>query len=212
MPSRFQLESFDGPPTASAAQSPTGLASSEAADFDLEEERLASFDKGYRSGWDDATEAHKREQDTIDMEFAGALQSMSFTYHEARSALQKDVQEFMNEVMRKLLPGQSGEILAAHIVDVINAEVDGGIDKVIELTVAPDKSALMRKLIAGKVAPNLRVIEETSVGSGQAYLRMGDGEQKIDIERALAEMTVAMNAFFDEAVAPPPPLEDSKIA
>lgn len=207
MPTPFELESFDRP-TKPLRRSPAGTA----PEIDLEEARLASYEKGYRNGWDDATEAHKREQGNIDAEFAGSLQSMSFTYHEARVALQKDVAELLEEVMRRLLPGATGQILATHIVDLVNEQVDGAMDKIVEISVSPDKADLMRRLIDGKVAPALRLVEEPSVGGGQAYLRIGETEQKIDIARAVSEMEVAVAAFFEHSAAEPTIQEEAASA
>ena len=43
----------------------------------------------------------------------------------------------------------------------------------------------------------LIVIEEPSLGEGQVYLRMGDTETRIDLDRATADIASAVRDFFD---------------
>ncbi|MFV0360116.1 MAG: flagellar biosynthesis protein, partial [Tropicimonas sp.] len=71
----------------------------------LEEERLVAFDSGYRAGWDDAAAAHADEQGRISAEFAGNLQELSFTYHEARNAVLGEMEGILKGIVDKVLPG-----------------------------------------------------------------------------------------------------------
>ena len=82
------LDSFDGADPVTFAVPP----SSEAF---LEEERLKSFDKGYRAGWDDSSAALSKEQSQISTELASNLQSLSFTYHEARNAVLGEMESLL---------------------------------------------------------------------------------------------------------------------
>jgi hypothetical protein len=51
----------------------------------VEEAKVASFEQGYKAGWDDAVAAQSEDQTRIRADLARNLQSLSFTYQEARS-------------------------------------------------------------------------------------------------------------------------------
>lgn len=51
----------------------------------LEEARLASYEQGFSAGWEDALAAQADDRKQLAADLAHTLQSLSFTYHEARA-------------------------------------------------------------------------------------------------------------------------------
>ena len=77
----------------------------------LETERLESFDKGYRAGWDDAIKAKSDEGAQFADGVAQSLQDLSFTYHEVHAQILSNLGPLFEEILQKLLPLLARETL-----------------------------------------------------------------------------------------------------
>ncbi len=186
----WQLDSFD-------TASPVASMSAPVSDTVLEEERLQSFDRGYKDGWDDAARAHAEEQATISAELAGNLQTLSFTYHEARSAVLREMEGILKGVVSRVLPGTMERTLGQMILERVNEAAESAADITAEVIVNPENADRVRNLLEGMIAPPIQVQEETSLGEGQAYIRLGGSEQKIDLEAVLQGLSDAVSEFFE---------------
>jgi flagellar assembly protein FliH len=193
------LEDFDRPPPAPVEQAPPPAAAA-----DLEEERLQSFEKGYSAGWEDAARAHAEEQDSISAEFGRALQDMSFTFHEAQAALMQEVEGILAGIVETVLP----EALQPALADMIRAravEAARQSGATVEVVVAPENVARVEALAEGRLAPPLRVVGEPALGGGQAFLRFGQAEEKIDLDATLADLSAAVARFAADGAGPADP-------
>jgi flagellar assembly protein FliH len=203
------LEDFDHPSPAGAAPgmpgtatagiaAPPGAVDDRFAGVDLEEERLQAFEKGYRAGWDDAAAAHSGEQSRISTELGQNLQDMSFTYHEAYAALSREIAEVLRGLVGKVFPGAIGAALA-ETAEARIGEILAENRVPVEITVAPQNVARLEALVAGQAAPPLKIAAEGSLGEGQAYLRFGASEQRIDVGDVLEELAEAVERFAEPA-------------
>lgn len=191
------LDDFDqvtpGSNTSSAQSETAGMGVSEA---ELESVRLQSYEKGYGAGWDDASKALTDEQGRISTEFARHLQELSFTYHEAHSALQEELSDLVRGLMSKVLAPASratlGEMLQARI-----AEIAAEQSVPVEILVAPENVARLEQLIGQSHGPPLRLVPEDSLGEGQAFLRFGSCEEQIDLDSVMSELANAVERYFD---------------
>jgi flagellar assembly protein FliH len=170
-------------------------------DVDLEEERLAAYEKGYTAGWEDAARAHMDEQAHISSELARNLQDLSFTFHEAQTALVQDMEAILTGLLERVLPGALRPALAECVVErAIDVAREPG--QVVEIVVAPENVDRVHALCETRPAPPLRVAAEPSLGAGQAFIRFAASEEKIDLDAVLADMSSAMAqalAFGDRA-------------
>jgi len=164
-----------------------------------EEARLEAFDKGYKDGWDDATAAHVEDQARITAEFANNLQAMTFTYHEARSAILAEMAPLLRGMVESVLPGAIGQALCAHLLERLTESASHLSEISIEIVVAPTNTARVTALLEGRITPPLRVSEEPSLGDGQAFLRFGKQEEMIDLDATLAQMRQSIDDFFTGA-------------
>lgn len=188
-------------PALSSHPEPAGLAVNA---VDLEEERLAAYEKGYSAGWEDAAKAHAEEQGHISTEFARNLQDLSFTFHEAQAALLQDMETILSGIVDRVLPPALrpalGELVVARALEVACAP-----GQVVEIVVAPENVARVEALCRERPMPPLRVAAEPSLGAGQAFMRFADIEEKIDLDAILAEMSAAMGRALggqDDPTAP----------
>lgn len=163
-----------------------------------DEQSLKSFEDGYQAGWDDAIKAQADSHTAISAEFAQSLQEMSFTYHEALFKLTRAMQPFMTQLLDRLLPSIAKGALAAHVSEQLAELVQGQIDQPIEIvTSAGNQSALEALIPDGDPGP-FALIFDPALGTGQAFVRIGNAERSIDLDGVIEGIETAMAAYFFE--------------
>ena len=163
----------------------------------LEEAKLGSYDAGYSAGWEDAAAAQSGEQSQIKADLARNLQSLGFTYQEARMHILRNIEPLLQEMVGRLLPELARETLAPIVLDVLMPIVEKMADAPVTLVLNPAARVAVEGLLDQATGIPLTLIEEPSLGEGQVYLRMGGAETAIDLDRATAEITAAVRGFFD---------------
>ncbi len=162
----------------------------------LEEVKLAAYESGYTAGWDDAAAAQSEDQARMQADLARNLQSLSFTYQEARVHVLRAIEPLMTEMVGRLLPAIARETLApmvlAEMMPVAGQLSETPMTLVLNPAARPALELLLERV------PGLSVIlqEEPSLAEGQVYLRLGQQETKIDLTRATQEIATAVCAFF----------------
>lgn len=163
----------------------------------LEEARLAAYEQGYAAGWDDANAAVSDEQARLRLDLARNLQALGFTYHEARLHVLRGIEPLLQDIVTRLLPELARAALAPLILDTLMPLATTMADAPITLVIAPGSRAAAEALLDQRGSLPLTLREEPSLGEGQAYLRLGDTETRIDLDRAIAEITAALRGFYD---------------
>jgi flagellar assembly protein FliH len=194
----LRLEVFDMPEAASHSQ--TMLVDNIA----LEEAKLTAYDKGYRAGWDDAAQSHESDQTRIGAELARNLTALGITYAEARTHVLAAMEPVLQDIVARLLPAIARAALAPTILHSLRPLAERASDSPIEIMINPAARPALDNLLLQSNGPPLAVVEEPSLGQGQAFLRLGQSETQIDLDMAIADITAALTAFFQttESVAP----------
>ena len=193
------LEDFDAARTSAARGAATASAGT-VTPAELEDEKLKSYETGYGAGWEDAAAAFEAEQGRIAADLARHLQDLSFTYHEAHAALQRDLAGVVQGLVEKVLAPSArhalGELIEARI-----AEFAARSQSPVEISVAPDNVARVEAILAGAGGLPLRILPEASLGSGQAFLRFGSAEEQIDLDAVLGEIADTVERYFSSAAS-----------
>ena len=163
----------------------------------LEEAKLGSYDAGYSAGWEDAAAAQSGEQSQIKADLARNLQSLGFTFQEARMHILRNLEPLLQEMVARLLPELARETLAPVVLEVLMPMAEKLADAPVTLVLNPAARAAVEALLDQATGMPLTLIEEPSLGEGQVYLRTGGAEIKVDLDRATAEITAAVRGFFD---------------
>jgi len=162
----------------------------------MEEARLASYEQGYVAGWEDAVGAQAGENTRMAADLAHNLQSLSFTYHEARAHVLKGLEPFLVDLVGQLLPqiarGVLGPLVQSALVPLAEIAADGPIT----LLFNPAARAVIEPLVDRAHGPPLSLVEEPTLGEGQVFLRFGDAETRIDLDGAITEIAAALADFF----------------
>ena len=163
----------------------------------LEEAKLGSYDAGYSAGWEDAASAQSDEQSQIKADLARNLQSLGFTYQEARVHVLRSIEPLLQEMVGRLLPELARETLAPIVLEALMPMAEKMADEPVTLVLNPAARAAVEGLLGHATGLPLTLLEEPTLGEGQVYLRLGAAEINVDLDRATAEITAAVRGFFD---------------
>lgn len=169
------------------------------SDEALEDEKLKAFEAGYQAGWDDSAKAESDSREKISAEFARNLQDMSFTYHEALAKLATSFEPVMRQIIGKLLPELVAGALTGHILEQLNDLIKEHAGQPIEIVVSPANAGTVESIAGDLLNEPFSIVQEPSLGDGQAYVKIGSQERQIDIDSIVSGVSEAMQAFFYEA-------------
>lgn len=165
----------------------------------LEDIRMLAYEQGYTAGWDDAAASQSDDQSRIKADFARNLQSLGFTFQEARMHVLRALQPLIYEIVASLLPQMARETLASIALETLMPLADQMADAPVTLVLNPASRAAVETLLEQATGLPLTVIEEATLGEGQVYLRLGDIETRVDLNRATADIAAAVRDFFDHS-------------
>lgn len=163
----------------------------------LEETKLAAYDSGYTAGWEDAAAAQSEDQTRVQADLARNLQGLSFTFHEARQHVLHALQPLMSEMVGRLLPAIGRETLSQVVLEVVMPMAEKLADTPITLVLNPSVRPAVEALLEQATGLPLIITEEPSLSEGQVYLKFGDTETQVNLDRATAEITAAVRGFFE---------------
>lgn len=164
---------------------------------DLEEARLAAYEQGYTAGWDDCVASQAEDQRRVRSDLARHLQAMSFTFHEARSHVLHALGPLFQEVVTHLLPPLAREALAPVVLETLMPIAEELVGAPLVIVLHPEARQAVEALLEMTTGLPVTLREEPSLGEGQVYLLLGEGEIRIDLDRARNEIMAAVSAFFD---------------
>lgn len=165
----------------------------------LEEAKLEAYDRGYQAGWDDAANAQSEDRAAISAELARNLQSLTFTYQEARAHVLRSLRPFMSGLAERVLPAIANETLGAIVAEVIAPLAEKSADQPIKLILHPSSRASVESYLAVTTGLPLILEEEPSLGEGQVFLMMGKQETAVDLDGAVAAIQSAVRGFLDQS-------------
>lgn len=163
----------------------------------LEETKLAAYDSGYSAGWEDAAAAQSEDQTRVQADLARNLQGLSFTFHEARQHVLHALQPLMSEMVGRLLPAIGRETLSQVVLEAVMPMAEKLADTPITLVLNPSARPAVEALLEQATGLPLIITDEPSLSEGQVYLKFGDTETQVNLDRATAEITAAVRGFFE---------------
>ena len=163
----------------------------------LEDEKLASYDTGYRAGWEDSNAAQSDDQTRMKADLARNLQTLGFTYHEARSHILKAIEPLMLQIVGRLLPEIARETLAPFVLETLMPLAETLGDAPVKLVLNPSSRAPVEALLEQATGLPVVIEEEPTLGEGQVYIKLGSVEAEVDLDQATADIAAAVRGFFD---------------
>lgn len=187
----LRLEAFDTVAAADGSIQPLVEATA------VEEAKVASFEQGYSAGWDDAVAAQNGDQTRIRADLARNLQSLAFTFQDARSHVLQAIRPLILEMVNRLLPEVAREALAPTVLEALTPMADELADAPLTLVLNPAVRGQVEDLVAQATGLPMVIEEEPSLPEGQVYIRFGSIETKVDLSQVTADIAIAVRAFFN---------------
>jgi flagellar assembly protein FliH len=187
----LRLEVFDTATSADGSMQPLVEATA------VEEAKVAAFEQGYSAGWDDAVAAQQGDQTRIRADLARNLQSLAFTFQDARSHVLQAIRPLILEMVDRLLPEVAREALAPTVLDALTPLADDLADAPLTLVLNPAVRAQVEDLVTQATGLPMVIEEEPSLSEGQVYIRFGKSEAKVDLSQVTADIAIAVRAFFN---------------
>lgn len=168
--------------------------------LELEETRLFAFDKGYAAGWDDATTAVTTDRTASETEVLRNLQSLGFTFQEARMHLLRGLRPLLTTMMGRLLPDLGRAVLSNLILDNLIPRAEAVFARPVTVHAHPRTQRYLEGLLTQANGMPLKAVEDPTLTEGQVYLRFEDGDETlIDTDRAVAQIMAVVNGFFEQS-------------
>jgi flagellar biosynthesis/type III secretory pathway protein FliH len=186
----LRLEIFDTAPAQDGTPQPLVEASA------LDEAKVASFEQGYSAGWEDAAAAQQDEQTRIRADLARSLQSLAFTFQDARNHVLQAIRPLILEMTNRLLPEVAREALAPTVLEALMPMADDLADAPLTLILNPAVRDRVETLVQQATGLPMVIEEEPSLGEGQVYIRFGSAETRVDLTQVTADISAAVRAFF----------------
>lgn len=187
----LRLEVFDLAPASDGSLQPLVEATV------VEEAKVASFEQGYSAGWEDAVAAQNGDQNRIRADLARNLQSLAFTFQDARSHVLQSIRPLILEMVERLLPEVAREALAPTVLDALTPMAEELADAPLTLVLNPAVRGEVEDLVTRATGLPMVIEEEPSLPEGQVYIRFGPSETKVDLSQVTADIAAAVRAFFN---------------
>lgn len=187
----LRLEVFDVAKAADGSMQPLVDATA------VEEAKVASFEQGYSAGWDDAVAAHQGDQGRIRADLARNLQSLSFTFQDARSHVLQAIKPLILEMIDRLLPEVARESLAPTVLEAVMPMAEELANAPLTIVLNPAVRGRIEDLLTQATGLPMVIEEEPTMPDGQVYIRFGPAETKVDLAKVTADIAIAVRAFFN---------------
>lgn len=188
--SRLHLETFE-----SGAASRADLAAA-AALAEREAECEAAHARGFLAGRAEAEAERHADENRLRAEIAARLEALSFTWEEARSRLLIALEPLMTAIVGQVLPKMARRTLVPVVAERLMVLAGEHADKPLVLMVHPTARAPVEALLGDMTRLPVKVTDCPGLGEGQVALHRESTEVMIDLDRAIAEIAAAMDAFF----------------
>lgn len=162
----------------------------------VEEAKVAGFEQGYTAGWDDAVAAQQSDQTRIRADLARNLQSLAFTFQDARAHVLSSVRPLLLEMTNRLLPEIARVALAPTVLEALMPLAEEMADAPLTLVLNPAVRGQVESLVAEARGLPVIIEEEPSLPEGQVYIRFGTAEASVDLSQVTADIAAAVRAFF----------------
>ncbi len=185
----LSLEVFEGPTEQGSDTVVTDIGA-------IEDAKLAAYEQGYTAGWDDASASQADDQSRIKADLARTLQTLGFTFHEARVHVLNAIEPLLLDMVRTVLPATARAALPSIVLETLMPLAGEMADAPVTLVLNPAVRPAIEALLEQATGLPITVCEEPTLSEGQVYLRLGETETRIDLDRATADIARAVRGFF----------------
>ena len=107
------------------------------------------------------------------------------------------IEAVLKGVTDVVLPQVARASLGAHIAQRVQEIATQRLDMAIEIVVAPENEAAVRNVLQDEIPEPFRLVTDELLAPAQAMLRAENTEVELNLDRAVAEISAAIAAFFE---------------
>ena len=185
----LKLDTFDGVSQSHFDQCGGRIA--EAA----EAARIAGYDSGYKTGWDDASRQSREDGERLGAEFARNIRDLSFTYFEARAHVLRSFEGFLTELLEIYVPEVMREVIGPTVHQTLCELAEDAASAPVLIRAAPSEAARLRLFLKDDRDLPFQVVDEASLAEGQVYIKLGAEERLVDLHDPLVRLKSAAQAL-----------------
>ncbi|MDT0681673.1 hypothetical protein RM543_03170 [Roseicyclus sp. F158] len=160
-----------------------------------------AYEEGYAAALAEAEATRAADRQSAAADLAASLQSMAFSYHEARTAFLAEIEPLIAGILSRIVPEHLGAALGQTVAHLVRTSALD-IAPAAEVRVAPENVETVRDMLDTDESLPLKVMGEAGLGDGQAYVRLGDSERQIDLDAALEGIRAVISTYFSTSRGP----------
>ncbi|MFD1343546.1 ABC transporter ATP-binding protein [Litorisediminicola beolgyonensis] len=176
-----------------------GAPAATVTEAETEARERAAFEEGYKAGWDDAVAAEAAEGGRLSEGLAQTLLDLSFTYHEAYSHILRELEPLFTELVDHILPEALQESIGLHVVETLQERARGLVEYAVEIRVSAEDLLRVRDFVGPETGVEATVASDPRLGPGQAEIRLGSRQDRVDLSALADGIRDAVAAFTDQA-------------
>jgi flagellar assembly protein FliH len=161
----------------------------------IEDLRLAAYERGYVAGWEDAGRQADAERDARQARVAARIEALTFGYHEARAHVLAALEPLFAAMLGTLLPALARSAVVPLVVEELLPLARSLADRPLALRIPRGWRADYEAALAGLALPPLAIRETDELDETQAEIVADDAELRIDLTAVLNRIEAALAAF-----------------
>jgi len=162
----------------------------------IEEIRLAAYERGYLAGWEDAGTREDADAALRRTAIERCVERLDFTYHDARGHVLEALRPLFTAMLSTVLPAAVRASLVPLVIEALMPIAAAAASRSITLRIAPGQKSGFEAAIAGLVLPPLDIVEAPDLAEGQAEFAFGVEETRVDLGQAALLIGEAIAQFY----------------
>lgn len=167
------------------------------ASVDLEAKTQASYEAGFKAGWDDCTAAQESDNRRLAEALGRRLGELDLTRSQMRMALLKDIEPLFEEILQKILPLAVQKSYLPRLVEEISqAATELGPGDFVITVCEDDAQGVQDLLDMAEDLPTCTLRTDPAFGLSQAAITQGPTTREINLTSLLDTIEEAFADLF----------------
>lgn len=157
--------------------------------------RLASYEEGFRAGWDEAEAAQKGNADRLVEEIHSNLRDLSFTYHEAHLRVHASVGATLEKVLAAALPVLVHDTIGERLKQLILDRVMSEGSQPVTISCSGEDGPVVESLLQEDFGFPVKQLINPGLSEGQVAVEIGDSEILHDAPALISDVQDLLAEF-----------------
>ncbi|WP_438990598.1 hypothetical protein [Lentibacter sp.] len=175
----------------------------QSADDQRTDHELAVFERGYKAGWDDCTAAAEQSGAALSEAFAQNLNDLSFTYHEAYSALVRSIEPLVRQLVETTLPDLASDSLGQKLGAEVTALARSHAGTQLLVSCHPSRRNMVQSALPDGLSLSVSVVPDDRLTTDQITLKFSEVEREIDVAHFATQARSLIHNYFESIKGEP---------